>query len=886
MDRSWMQLNKSNSSFAERVEEFINFVYSKKESHEKIPCPCYACNNFCDQTQEVVRYHLSINGIKRSYIKWVYHGETSKDESNNEGSTENNIDINELDDDCNVDGMLDMLNGFSNAYLGENLGREETTASPGAPFPLGRADTFFKLLKDSEEKLYEGCESYSKLTFLVKLLHLKTISGWTNKSFDMLLELLKEAFQGVDVDLPKSKRLMHDLGPKGPRNDIDVNLQQLISELKELWEVDNKRARKDMMDKGLKPNLHSQGEGEDMPPDSYTLSHDQKNILKLCSKTLYLDVLDKMEKQMALTMCKLERIFPPAFLDVMVHLMIHLASEAKLTGPVQYRWMFPRNYDIGEQLGNLSLFACKGHPFGGPSEHIAELVAESEISVEQQHDLHFPRWFRKRVEQLHSELANDELISLANGPDTRVKHYTGCNINGCRFHTKDRENNKKTQNSGVVVEGEHNKKIIDFYGIVKDIIEMGGPGRRVVGQSEPSSSYGESNIHSQDEIVNSTSTRIKRRGRTRNVALSKRKNANEKLAIQIPEEEKMVELRIERQSAGESLLDEEQICAEVLGYKSGYIRGRGAGPKPKTSFSKQSYREELEDAKRNARIAQHRAIKAEQQVIVFSEQLKNQKSVIEELKEGMLATQRAMIESQSFASEPGLLELLQEVARSCPHTEAFSWQQKLLVHVSVSHLPWDFSREETSKSLCTGSCSKDYEVQYMFVLDFYFRKLDYGNLSKSEKNFYAYIQREKARAKIRNGKLSATKADNLLTVAPKSTITVHKRFGHPDPKSEPQRFSKISSQRTLVQVVRESEDGFPHRLPKIRGDGGFMGSGISGKEEEIGGGDSFRCHGEEEERKHHRSRERKRSTEIKGENKQLGNWIGGPGRIGRRVGPG
>ncbi|KAK4435021.1 hypothetical protein Salat_0665100, partial [Sesamum alatum] len=73
-------------------------------------------------------------------------------------------------------------------------------------------------------------------------------------------------------------------------------------------------------------------------------------------------------------------------------------------------------------------------------------------------------------------------------------------------------------------------------------------------------------------------------------------------------------LLIERQATGENLVDEEQICAEVLGYKSGYIRGRGAGPKPNRSWSKQSYWEELENAKRNARIAQERANNAEQQM--------------------------------------------------------------------------------------------------------------------------------------------------------------------------------------------------------------------------------------------------------------------------------
>lgn len=42
-----------------------------------------------------------------------------------------------------------------------------------------------------------------------------------------------------------------------------------------------------------------------------------------------------------LILCKLEKIFPPAFFDVMVHLAVHLPREAMLAGPVQYRWMYP-----------------------------------------------------------------------------------------------------------------------------------------------------------------------------------------------------------------------------------------------------------------------------------------------------------------------------------------------------------------------------------------------------------------------------------------------------------------------------------------------------------------------------------------------------------------
>jgi len=39
-------------------------------------------------------------------------------------------------------------------------------------------------------------------------------------------------------------------------------------------------------------------------------------------------------------LCKLEKIFPPGFFTPMLHLIVHLANEALLGGPVQFRWQF------------------------------------------------------------------------------------------------------------------------------------------------------------------------------------------------------------------------------------------------------------------------------------------------------------------------------------------------------------------------------------------------------------------------------------------------------------------------------------------------------------------------------------------------------------------
>lgn len=79
---------------------------------------------------------------------------------------------------------------------------------------------------------------------------------------------------------------------------------------------------------------------------------------QICAKTLSVAELDKLEVDIVLILCKLEKIFPPAFFDVMVHLVIHLPREAKLAGPVGYRWMYPieRYCPINYFVSPCSLF--------------------------------------------------------------------------------------------------------------------------------------------------------------------------------------------------------------------------------------------------------------------------------------------------------------------------------------------------------------------------------------------------------------------------------------------------------------------------------------------------------------------------------------------------
>jgi hypothetical protein len=86
---------------------------------------------------------------------------------------------------------------------------------------------------------------------------------------------------------------------------------------------------------------------------------------ELCSRNLRIDVVKRLKEEIPLILCKLEKIFPPAFFDVMVHLAVHLPDEALLRGPVQYGWMYP----IERRLGTLKNFVRnRARPEGSIAE--------------------------------------------------------------------------------------------------------------------------------------------------------------------------------------------------------------------------------------------------------------------------------------------------------------------------------------------------------------------------------------------------------------------------------------------------------------------------------------------------------------------------------------
>lgn len=69
-------------------------------------------------------------------------------------------------------------------------------------------------------------------------------------------------------------------------------------------------------------------------------------------------------------------------------------------------------------------------------------------------------------------MISDALYALACGPNISARGYSGCIANGVRFHSKDRDSHRITQNSGVMVSGDDESGQINFYGELHEIIKL------------------------------------------------------------------------------------------------------------------------------------------------------------------------------------------------------------------------------------------------------------------------------------------------------------------------------------------------------------------------------------------------------------------------------
>nr|GMD66202.1 hypothetical protein CCACVL1_09462 [Ipomoea batatas] len=82
------------------------------------------------------------------------------------------------------------------------------------------------------------------------------------------------------------------------------------------------------------------------------------------------------------------------------------------------------------------------------------------------------RWRSMNYIMKGSQIATNQLLHLAYGPDRRIYRYKSILINGWRFNTKDRDLQLKSQNSGILVKGDADTGNLDYFGVLTDIIQL------------------------------------------------------------------------------------------------------------------------------------------------------------------------------------------------------------------------------------------------------------------------------------------------------------------------------------------------------------------------------------------------------------------------------
>lgn len=92
------------------------------------------------------------------YTKWIFHGEEESDD-----------DLEEEESEEEGDEVFEMLHDLQENRFGDDGESQDHV-------PSEEANSFTKLVSDAEQKLYPRCRNFSKLSFMVKLLHLKIIN--------------------------------------------------------------------------------------------------------------------------------------------------------------------------------------------------------------------------------------------------------------------------------------------------------------------------------------------------------------------------------------------------------------------------------------------------------------------------------------------------------------------------------------------------------------------------------------------------------------------------------------------------------------------------------------------------------------------------------------
>ncbi|XP_004509963.1 uncharacterized protein [Cicer arietinum] len=179
MDKEWTKLSRESKEYQNGVDFFLDYAYTKgKPRGKEISCPCAKCYN------------------TNWFTRKVRHGEEIRKP-------------NDLNDD-HVNDEEDQIDELLFERFRDVI-QEECEFNEGLNED---AKKFYNLVEEAKQELYPGCKNFSKFSFTIRLYLLKCLYGWSNESFNALLELLKEVMPSLNIPdtFNKTKGMIKDLG--------------------------------------------------------------------------------------------------------------------------------------------------------------------------------------------------------------------------------------------------------------------------------------------------------------------------------------------------------------------------------------------------------------------------------------------------------------------------------------------------------------------------------------------------------------------------------------------------------------------------------------------------------------------------------------------------
>ncbi|XP_024013159.1 uncharacterized protein LOC112087474 [Eutrema salsugineum] len=179
VDKAWVHLCRADPAYEIGARNFVNSVASALGDCDLVICLCIDCRNVDRHSKNDVVDHLVTRGMDETYklrTDWYHHGEV------NCGSDEARKVIREWNEE--IVGLYQAAE-----YLDEELANKTDLCDVAEGLDK-REDEFLAKLGDAETPLYPSCASHSKLSAIVSLFRLKTQNGWSDKSFNELLETL------------------------------------------------------------------------------------------------------------------------------------------------------------------------------------------------------------------------------------------------------------------------------------------------------------------------------------------------------------------------------------------------------------------------------------------------------------------------------------------------------------------------------------------------------------------------------------------------------------------------------------------------------------------------------------------------------------------------